>query len=209
MGYLSRRERDIHNDPAHYCRNTTALGKTQIDTTKTPSTWTAPPTFSKPPHGQPLCRIPTSLCHLLPRAQKLLEARQLIAMLVLDLGGGLTKWPSRTPENLHRDLIPKSPKFRGHKMAIFGDLDETFVPKSAIWGVHGAFRSAISSAPLSVAPEVQNFGTGRSIFRGLVLYILALETPNSGICIIHMGSKIWIFRGNDMRARSLYSRVLT
>ena len=88
-------------------------------------------------------------------------------------------------------------------MAIFRDLDETFVPKVPIWGVYGAFRSAISSAP-----EVQNFGTGRSIFGGLVLYISAPETPNSGICIIHMGSKIRIFGGNGMRARSLYSGVL-
>ena len=40
----------------------------------------------------------------------------------------------RTPENPHRGLIPKSPKFGGCKMAIFGDLDETFVPKNANLG---------------------------------------------------------------------------
>ena len=119
-----------------------------------------------------------------------------------------SKQRMRTPENPHRGLIPKSPKFGGHKMAIFGDLDETLCPKVPIWGVYGAFRSAISSAPPSVAPEVQNFGTGRSIFGGLVLYISAPETPNSGICIMHMGSKIRIFGGNGMRARSLYSGVL-
>ena len=81
--------------------------------------------------------------------------------------------------------------------------------KVPIWGVYGAFRSAISSALPSVAPEVQNFGTGRSIFGGLVPYISAPETPNSGICIIHMGSKTRIFGGNGMRARSLYSGVLS
>ena len=74
-------------------------------------------------------------------------------------------------------------------MEIFGDLDEAFVPKSANLGVYSAFRSAISSTPLLVAPEVQNFGTRRSIFGGLIPYISALETPNSGICIMHMGSK--------------------
>jgi len=37
----------------------------------------------------------------------------------------------RTPENPHRGLIPK---FGGRKMAIFGDLNETFVPKSANLG---------------------------------------------------------------------------
>src|SRR5882762_10118787 len=111
----------------------------------------------------------------------------------------------RTPENPHRGLIPKSPKFGGRKMGIWM---RHFCQKVLIWGVYGAFRSAISSAPPSVAPEVQNFGTGRSIFGGLVLYISAPETPNSGICIIHMGSKIRIFGGNGMRARSLYSGVL-
>jgi hypothetical protein len=35
----------------------------------------------------------------------------------------------RTPENPHRGLIPKTPKFGGHKKAYFGDLHETFVPK--------------------------------------------------------------------------------
>jgi hypothetical protein len=79
--------------------------------------------------------------------------------------------------------------------------------KVPIWGVYGAFRSAISSVLPLVVPEVQNFGTGRSIFGGLVPYILALETPNSGICIIHVGSKTWIFGGNG-RAHSQYSRVL-
>src|SRR5882762_3657332 len=50
----------------------------------------------------------------------------------------------RTLENLHRGFIPKSPKFEGRKMAIFRDLDETFVPKSVpIWGVYSAFRSTI------------------------------------------------------------------
>ena len=39
----------------------------------------------------------------------------------------------RTPENPHRGLI-KGPKFGDRKMAIFGDLDETFVPKSANLG---------------------------------------------------------------------------
>ena len=80
--------------------------------------------------------------------------------------------------------------------------------KVPIWGVYGAFRSTISSAPPLVVPEVQNFGTGRSIFGGLVPYISAPETPNSGICIIHMGSKTRIFGGNGMRAWSLYSGVL-
>jgi len=92
-------------------------------------------------------------------------------------------------------------------MAILGDLDETFVPKSANLGVYGAFRTAISSAPPLVALKVQNFGTGRSIFRGLVPYISAPETPNLGICIIYMGSKTQIFGGNGMRVQNLYSRV--
>jgi hypothetical protein len=59
--------------------------------------------------------------------------------------------------------------------------------------------------PPSVAPEVQNFGTGRSIFRALVPYISAPETPNLGIGIIHMGSKTPICGGKGMKARSLYS----
>ena len=37
-------------------------------------------------------------------------------------------------ENLHSGLIPKGPKFGDRKMAIFGDLDETFVSKSANLG---------------------------------------------------------------------------
>jgi len=64
--------------------------------------------------------------------------------------------------------------------------------KVPIWGMYSAFRSIISFVLPSVPPEVQNFGTKRSIFRGLVPYISALETPNSGICIIHMGSKTQI-----------------
>jgi hypothetical protein len=35
-----------------------------------------------------------------------------------------------------------------------------------------------------------------------------LAAPNSGICIIHMGTKHRIFGGAGMRARSLYSGVL-
>jgi hypothetical protein len=96
---------------------------------------------------------------------------------------GMTVHMLRTLENPHGGLIPKTSKFRGHKMANFGDLYETFMPKSANLGgaqcllvlnfLHGKFKK---------------LGL-KSIFGGLVPYISAPDSLNLGICIIHVGSR--------------------
>jgi len=105
---------------------------------------------------------------------------------------------TRTPENPHRGLISKSPKFGGHKMGIWM---RHLCQKVSIWGVC----------------MVRNFlcatigGTGSSKFWVWEINIWRFGT-------IHFGSgegfaSIWApkpeFRGgNSMRAQSLYSGVL-
>src|ERR1700692_544882 len=93
----------------------------------------------------------------------------------------------RTPENPHRGLIPKSPKFGCRKMAIFGDLDETFVPKKCQFG-----GCTVPSGP-QFPPRHRRWrrkfkilGPGDQYSEVWYYTFRLRRPPNSGICIIHM-----------------------